>query len=161
MRLIGKNYKYFGLTDEDYEQLKAFGLTTHKIACDYEPRMENIRKELKKAGFTIIHTPGVFFREKEEKLYMVNFMNAVTGFSPKTGHYYYIAGGAQGRIGQILMDVFAEFIHSQCENTVVYYTGRKSTDPTDFQEAESSQNTFYCGPHCLTNELETGEHIAT
>ena len=126
--------------------------------------MDIIRNQLEQSGFIVIPTPGVFFGYdkgfSDKEFYSINFMNSITGFSPKNQHYYYITGGAQGRLGKILMDVFAEFISSQCENTVIYYTGRKGKDPTDFQEAFTNLNQQHCGVHCLTNELETKTHVA-
>ena len=123
--------------------------------------MESVRQQLAAAGLTIIPTPGAFFGYADDECdasYNINFLNAVTGFSPKTQHYYYITAGAPGRLGKILMDVFAEFIHSQSENTVVYYTGRKGSDPSNFDQAHNCLNICHCGPHCLTNEIKTEAH---
>ena len=154
--------KQLNLSESEIQQLDSFIKTTSEICRDLDPMMKTLQSQLENAGFIVIPTPGAFFgyapNDPTEET-NINFINSITGFSPQNDHYYYITAGAQGHLGRILMDVFAEFIHSQCENTVVYYTGRKRSDLTNFEEAQlhsNSDNAF--GPHCLANELKTGPH---
>jgi hypothetical protein len=158
-----ENAKALELSDTDVQQLHSFIATTSTLRNDLKPLLAEVKAELIKAGFTVIPTPGAFFglNDKKEPL-NINFLNCLTGFSPKTGHYFYIASGAQtnGRLGEVLMDAYAEFLTSHCSNTVVYFAGRDPTNERDFSEAMEDLNRTksQLGPHCLSYELKIAPH---
>lgn len=104
--------------------------------------------------FNLIKKPKFFVtmlesKHPESRNYSINFLNSVTGFSPKTNRYYYIASGATvgdnggvnnddgvprqiNRLGLLLMEAFKAIIQSTEKNMDVFFIGYDPKNPTDF-----------------------------
>ncbi len=149
------------LTDKsDRELIDLFIFTTKEDGGRVKGVMEKAKQALEQAGLRVIPTPGAFFAPptSEMKL-MVNFLNAITGFSPKTNHYYYIVGGTSVglKLGALLMDAYAQFLQSLCPDKInLYYVGRDLRKPTDFSLVDHVLNNrdAMMGVHCLSLETK-------
>lgn len=144
-------------------QLQSFIQTTTLAGTDLNPLMNKAKLDLEKAGFTVIPTPGVFLSlTSEGEPLNANFMNSLSGFSSKTEHYYYIAPGIKtgGKIGELLMDSYAEFLKHHSSNISVYFAGRKPENDKDFEEATYNLNRklSQLALHCLSFELKVASH---
>ena len=163
LQKIQQNAKELKLTKSDLEQLDHLITTTTLISRDLTPLLNKVKENLVEGGFSIIPTPGAFFgsdpHNPTQKSQIINFLNCITGFSPKTGHIYYIAAGTktEGVLGDVLMNAYGEFLQSQSNNLAVYFAGRNPEDPTDFSEAMRDMNELQLGPHCLSYELPCGK----
>ncbi len=150
------------LSREDLEHLDSFIETTKKVGKDLKPLFEEAKKRLEAAGYTVISIPAAFYSYRKDKPFNINFLNCITGYSEKTGHFYVIAPGTktEGKLADLLMDSFVEFLRSQCNNVVVYFAGRDPNNARDFAEAVTTANNEnqLLGPHCLSFELETSAH---
>ena len=111
----------------------------------------------------MIPVPAGFYSYLDGKPFNINFLNIVTGYSEKTGHYYVIAPGTKtkGKLAEVLMDCYVEFLRSQCDNVQVYFVGRNPNDEKDFSEAVANTHDQQLGPHCLSFELKTSPHTTT
>jgi hypothetical protein len=163
LQTIQINAKSLNLNTVDVEQLESFIEMTEKLGRDLKPLMQNAKQDLEDAGFVVISTPGAFYSLLTDgRPFNVNFLNCLTGFSDKSGHFYYVASGTQteGRLGKVLMDAYVEFLNHQCNNIVVYFVGRKPDDEKDFSEATIDMNDIklQLGPHGLSFELEIEPH---
>lgn len=162
--LIRLKAKALKLTFEDSLELQSFIQATLKICLQLTPLLNRVKGQLSDAGFTVIPTPGAFFgcKATEVRSLNINFFNCLTGFSPKTKHYYYITSGAKttGILGKVLMDIFATFLKFHCNNIVVYFVGRKPDNSEDFSEAMgevtiNGKKTYsFMGPHSKSYEIE-------
>ena len=129
------------------------------------PLMEIVCKKIAQADLTVVPMPGLFFHESEahKKTYNFNFMNAISGWSAKTGKYFYITSGAQAgdRLGEFFMDIFTKFLESYQPDLDVFYIGHPPENPKDFSEAMEGWNdlNFQAGVHCFSFETETASHI--
>jgi hypothetical protein len=124
--------------------------------------MDKTIELLKDADYNIIPTPGAFYSCNNDQIFNINFLNCLTGFSEKTGHFYYITSGTQtdGKLASVLMDSYVEFLNANCNDIAVYFVGRKPEDPSDFGEAKHTMNRMasQLGVHCLSFELNTKPH---
>lgn len=158
LQAVKENKDSLNLCETDLTQLEQFIEVTEKLGEQLTPLLEKIKEKLADAEFTVIPTPGAFFgweANADKKPLNINFLNCVTGFSPQNNHYYYITSGAQtsGILGDVLMDAYAEFIHTHCgEDTAVYFAGRNPENDKDFSEAMLDSSTRHLGPHCLSYE---------
>lgn len=168
LKQIKEKAALLGLTQKDLELLDCYIVLNQVFGKQFEEVMKRAKDVLTGAGFTVIPTPGAFFCQKlpSEKnsdghFANVNFFNALTGFSPKTNHFYMIVPGTNigERLGEVLMDTYVEFLKQHCDNLAVYFVGRKPDNPRDFSEAMYCLNrpTSQLGPHCLSFELKTQE----
>lgn len=163
LNMINENAVALQISEVDISELEHFIATTAKLGNELKPVLGEVKRELQEAGFHLIPTPGAFYGYNAAlKTQNINFLNCLTGFSPKTKHYYYIASGAKtgGKLGEILMDAYVEFLNRHCKNIAVYFAGRSPEDNNDFTEAMHDLNspTSQLGPHCLSFELRTAPH---
>ncbi len=159
LKKIKANAEILELTPKDLAQLDQFIQETRQLANDFRGLIRETRERIEAAGFRVIPTPGAFFSHSladPKETENVNFLNAISGYSPSSLHIYYIASGAKtgDNLGKVLMDSFVEFLNAH-EGIAVYFAGRNPADPTDFSEAEGTLNMKSTGPHCLSFELET------
>jgi hypothetical protein len=162
LQTIEANATIFQLTQADLQQLQSFKETTEKLGKELKPLMDDARKQLETAGYHVIPAPGAFFSFDKGRPFNFNFLNSLTGFSEKTGHFYYITSGAKtdGKLAEILMDFYVEFLKANCNHIVVYFTGRDPNNASDFSEAMGNlnQRKSHLGPHCLSFELDISPH---
>lgn len=119
------------------------------------PVMKAAKERLEESGLTVVPTPGAFSTGKKA----VNFFSALSGFSPKTNHYYYIVGGTSvgAELGPLLMDAFATFLKSlSTERIDIYFIGRNPQKPTDFSNVDTliSDPVTTLGVHSLCLETK-------
>ena len=167
-----------GLTFQEIETCKNY--LEVASTCDRKLRIQlkEVRDTLAKAKFAVLKAPGVFYDTsptQEEvptsletdhllKTNNINFLNSITGYSQKTGRFYYIASGAQvgeeNRLGTILMQIFREYLKGYVPDIDVCYVGGNSEKINDFSEGTSLWNKLSSqfGPHCLSVEEETRSH---
>lgn len=125
--------------------------------------MQKTRQMLEQAGLTVIPTPGAFFGlSKPDENKKINFFNAITGFSPKTNHFYYIVGGTSMgvKLGALLMDAYAQFLQSLCPDRInLYFVGRNPRNPADFSLVDEVSNDLdlLMGAHCLSLETKISQ----
>jgi hypothetical protein len=134
-----------------------------------KPLINNIHNELKKAGMIVIPAPGNFFdvtpqwlsdNYKTVKTFNVNFLNSITGKSPKSDFFWITTGAKVGdNLGIILMGCFQKFLNSY-QKMAVHYVGYDPKNPTDFSEGMLPWNSQAngSGPHCMSLELETSSY---
>ncbi len=151
-----------GLSQKDKEHLVSFIQTTGRLGQDLKPLFGETKERWEERGFRVIPVPAGFYSYLDGKPFNINFLNIVTGYSEKTGHYYVIAPGTKtkGKLAEILMDCFVESVRSHCDNVQVYFVGRNPNDERDFSEAVETMNgeRQQLGPHCLSFELMTSPH---
>jgi len=154
--------KELGFDKKTIDHLSSFIQTTKQVARDLKPLFNETKKRYESAGHPVISTPAAFYSYVDGKPFNVNFLNCVTGYSEKTGHFYVIAPGTQteGILGDVLMDCYVEFIKSHCNDVAVYFAGRNPKHERDFTEAVTIMNeeTQQIGPHCLSFELKVSPH---
>jgi len=94
--------------------------------------------------------------------YNLNFINAISGFSPETQRYFYITAGAEvgDRLGGIIMYAFKEFLCSYQQDLDVFYVGHDPENPQDFKESMRWGNRLgsQFGVHCLSAAISTASH---
>lgn len=160
------------LTDKDMKILDRYLQAAQEMDQHLKPLFDKTKENLLEAGFTVIPTPGIFYDisprilspdfPPEAITYNLNFMNGISGFSPKTNRYYYITTGAQvgDHLGPLFMKIFEEFLHSYQENLDVYYIGHPPQDPLNFKESMRWNNSLggQFGIHCLTAAIKTQAH---
>ncbi|MFC1485345.1 hypothetical protein ACFL5N_02715, partial [bacterium] len=115
---------HFELTETDLKYLKKCKANIiEKLASPKYSQLENIKKELEKNGFTVINIPGNFPGILVDNL-DINFMNGLC--IDKDGKSYFVIGGADGRIGNILMKTISFILAPYFEK--VYFVGRKPNE---------------------------------
>jgi hypothetical protein len=164
LETIKKQATELQLTQTDMEILERYLATARQLHQDLGPLLTAVSGELKKAGFLVIPTPGLFYDSASAaQTCNVDFLNAVTGWSAKTKTFYYIAAGASvgNRLGRVLMDAYRQFLDSYQKGIHVYFIGHNPDNPTDFTEAMSWWNRLgsQAGPHCFSLELRTKSKI--
>lgn len=169
---IQEQAKALELTAKDMKILDRYLASAYQLASQFHPLLTSIKTKLTEEGFTVIPTPGIIYDASPRALspdnplaattYNLNFMNAITGFSPKTQRYFYITTGAQAgdRLGAIMMDVFKAFLRSYQPDIDVYFVGYDPDDPSDFKESMAWKNRLGAqfGIHCLSVATQTEEH---
>ncbi len=163
LETIQKNADDLKLSKDDLKQLQIMLKMMEQLQKDFKTTMQKARDELTQSGFVVIPAPGAFFGLTDLGTPLnINFLNGISGYSPKNRHYFYATAGAKttGKLGQILMESFVEFLNHQCDNLAVYYLGRSTNDPKDFTEATDNLSRLkgQLGPHCLSFELEIEQH---
>ncbi len=162
LQTIEANAATLNLTKADLKLLHSYIETTKKLGAELKPLMEEAKKELEAASYNVILSPGAFFGFDKDQPLNFNFLNCLTGFSEKTGHFYYIVSGAKtdGKLAEILMGSYVEFLKANCNNIAVYFTGRDPDNASNFSEAMDTLNraTSQLGPHCLSFELDITPH---
>lgn len=151
------------LSDLDKDILERYLKTANQLHRDIGPVLEQAGIQLKRAGFQVIPTPGVFFdispRHPEEPTYNVNFLNAISGWSAKANAFYYIATGASvgNKLGILLMQAFHQFLETYQAGIHVDFIGHPPDNKTDFNEAMEWWNRpeSQAGPHCFSLEIKT------
>ena len=150
------------LTNRDLSILQSYLETATQLVIELQPIYERVNACLRKAGFTVIPTPGVFYGAEGKNWVNLNFLNAISGWSEKKQSYYYICLGAKvgDRLGMELMQANYKFLQSQQTPLLVYFVGYDPANPTDFSDAMSfsTEKGAQSGIHCLTYELETENH---
>lgn len=160
LETIKKEAEELELKATDREILERYIQTAKQLQAEIGPLLASAVDELKKAGFLVIPTPGLFYDSMSAtKICNVNFLNAISGWSAKTGAFYYIAAGASvgDKLGKALMDGYTKFLQSHQKDLHVYFTGHNPQNPSDFTEAMSWWNRpgSQAGPHCFSLELKT------
>jgi hypothetical protein len=158
LQAIKDNATALHLTEADLKLLCSFSETTKRLGSELKPLMEDTKGGLKAAGYHVIPTPGAFYAYDRDQPFNFNFLNCLTGYSEKTGHIYYIASGAKtdGKLAEVLMDSYTEFLQANCNDIAVYFVGRNPDNPSNFSEARDTLNRVNSqqGPHCLSFELK-------
>lgn len=161
-----------GLNEQDQELLKNYIETTKALNQEVGGLWLEVLKKIHEAKFFYLPVPGFFLSQSVARRYLmsssstqhVNFLNAITGWSPKTKRYYYITSGtsAGSRLGKILQEVFEASLKRYCPEMDVYYVGYNPSAPEDFSEADQLINQYgtQAGVHCLSFEWETRPHTA-
>lgn len=172
LKALQQDADKLGLIDQDKAHLERYILTAEKFALEFGALLKKTAEKVTKAGFTIIPMPGIFLYESakmyQEFIYPtgglnINFMNAVTGWSPKKNKYYYITHGLQvgDKLGERIMDSFMYFMRSYVPDIEIHFIGRNPNKLQDLSEALDWWNRLdtQAGIHCYTFELDTCEHI--
>lgn len=162
---ISKAAGGLGLSEIDLQHLERYIATAKKMDRELGGLLKEVEGQLKEAGFKIIPTPGILVYESKTIYrefpmpsggFNANFMNALTGRDPRTGHHYYITHGLQAgeRLGDILMDAFSLFLSHYVPQIDVYFIGRNPENLKDFSEAMDWWNRLetQSGIHCTTFE---------
>jgi hypothetical protein len=153
------------LTPKDRQILHRYLASSEKLDLELSPLLNEARKKIEKASLKPIPMPGVFFDEplKSEKTYNFNVMNAISGWSEKTGRYYYITSGIMvgDQLGDIFMDLIVKFLKSYQPDIDVFFVGSPPENPKDFSEAMDTWNDvrLQAGIHCFSFETETAAHM--
>ncbi len=174
LKKIEKDHKLLGLTTSDLDVVKRYIATAVCLSEELGSLVLKTRKKLEQQGFLVIPTPGVFFDVSPNDIltideefqacpkFNVNFLNSITGWSEKKGHYYWISSGAkvQDRLGWVLMDAFEKFLLDHIPNLKVHFIGYDPENPEDFSQAMDLWNNpeAMAGPHCFSLELQTASH---
>jgi len=171
LKKIAEKKDLLKLTKNDLEMLNHYIQTSETLAKKLKQSLDAIVEQLKEAGFLVIPTPGLFFDTSPQidadalqaNLKNSNFLNAVSGWSPKTNSFYYIATGAQvgDKLGSLLMQMYRQFLQTYLPAIHLYYIGYNPENPTDFSEGMqfTSRWDLQAGVHCLSNELKTASHV--
>lgn len=154
------------LSEMDREHLQRYMETAAKFDLELGPLLKEVEKELEQAGFTVIPMPGYFLYESKTMYkefpmpsegWNINFINALSGWSPRTGKQYYITHGLQvgDQLGDLIMDMFVFFMHGYLPGLELYFIGRNPSNLADFSEAMDWWNRLETGSgiHCATFEL--------
>lgn len=162
------------LSRDEHAILICYLMTAQTLKERLTPLLIHAREELARAGFKVIPVPGAFYDHswlyhqiKEPKNH-VNFMNAISGFSPKNRRPYLITTGAQigSQLGTLLMQEFERAILEHQPNLKVYFVG-KNPKTNDYSEAMmlwngkdqiEELNAMLAGVRCLSKELRTTSH---
>lgn len=154
--------KTLELTSKDLEILETLLSNANLLAKDLGPLYQKIQAQITEAGFKIIETPGIFFGKEGGKEISVNFINALSGWSPVTKRYYYICLGAAlgNNLGKVLMETFRIFMEHYASPVAVHYVGYDPNNKEDFSKAMYFQNRIesQAGVHSMTFELKTEAH---
>jgi len=173
LETMQRGAKEFGLTDQDLMLIETRYLpTAQKLNRELGLLLQKAREKLEKAGFIVIPAPAVFYDVAPSRLspkdrdvtFNLNFINSITGWSPKNRQYYYIAAGAEvgDKLGSAFMEVYRKFLDSCQKGIRVHFIGHDPKDPSKFAEAMRWFNRpgSQAGPHCFSFEFETRPHIA-
>lgn len=164
---IESNQDKFQLSKKDKEILQEYIETTQTLKQQLGHLQKQTLLKLHAAGCYCLFVPGLFLGKSAPSLREadifptnhVNFFNAITGWSSKTGKQYYITGGAGvgDRLGIVLQDVFEASLKHYCPDIDVHFVGYDPAEPTNFAEAHRLLNTYgqQSGVHCLSFEWST------
>lgn len=166
LQAIQKSADFCHLTNIDKEHLQRYIETAQKFHLELGPLLNQAAQQAKEAGFSIIPTPGSFLYETPTMYqefpmvcegFNINFINGLSGWSPKTKRPYYITHGLQvgNMLGSCIMDAFTKFLQSHIPDIEVFFIGRNPENINDFSEAMDWWNRIdtQSGIHCLTFEL--------
>lgn len=166
LKYILEHAKTFELTAQDIELLRGYLKTAEELAWRLEALASETEKVLKAAGFTVVPTPGLFYDAfKTKGLININLLNANTGFSKKTGRYYYIVGGITigDKLGEVIMMVLEKFFKLHIEALDLHFVGKSHNGPStvavsrlDFKAATEWCSDQHAGVHCQS--IETRVH---
>lgn len=159
LKSLQKSGNQLQLTKKDHKILEEHIQTSETLSKDLGPLVTRAESILRAAGFTIIPTPAYF----QGLSRATNFMNAVSGHSQTTGHYYYITFGSQlgDRLGPSLMNMFRRFLTTYQPGIQVYFVGYDPDHPNDFSAAESfTIRETFSGVHCLSTEIVTTSNVS-
>lgn len=162
---IASKQSLMRLSKRDQKLLQNYIDTTKTLKEEIGHLLLQVQQEISKARFLYLPVPGFFLAKSVNFLaHNVNFLNAITGWSPKTKRYYYITAGTSvgDQLGKILQQVFEQSLKHYCPKIDVYYVGYNPSLPQNFSEADKLLNTIgvQAGVHCLSFEWETLPHIA-
>lgn len=162
------------LGPDDRFMLARYLASAEKLEKELGPLLIEARNELEKAGFIVIPTPGIFFdlhEKKDDRTYHLNFLNAITGWSEKQKHYFYVATGASvgTHLGALLMKLFERFLEQYETNSKIYFVGENPKKEGDFSQVmdlwnqtQSESEGLTLGPmagaHCLSFEKAAKSH---
>ncbi len=152
------------LSAKDRQLVQEYLISSQKLNKELSPLLDIVRNKIEKADLTVIPMPGVFFHEsaQNKKTHNFNFMNALSGWSPKTQKYFYITSGVQAgdQLGELFMGIFTKFLTSYQKDLDVFYIGHPPENPKDFSEVMEGWNDihFQAGAHCFSFETETASH---
>lgn len=153
----------FGLTEQDHAILEDYIQAAARLAEELKPIATEVLKTIQGAGFTVIPTPANFCDSATK--FSINLMNAISGWSPSTGRYYYIvAGVAMGdELGRAIMHMFEKFLKLHVGNINVFFVGKSVGSPAglraNFEAATKWCAESFSGIHCLTIETEVQSHL--
>lgn len=162
------------LGPDDRFMLARYLASAKKLEKELGPLLIEARNELEKAGFIVIPTPGIFFdlhEKRDDRTYHLNFLNAITGWSEKQKHYFYVATGATvgTHLGAFLMKLFERFLEQYETNSKIYFVGENPKKEGDFSQVmdlwnqtQSESEGLTLGPmagtHCLSFEKASKSH---
>lgn len=160
---IEANAMSLDLCQEDLLIIKDYKMTAEKLYCQLGSFIEDASAELTRAGFLVIPSAGIVLEgiESLTSPKNVNFLNAISGWSSKNQHYYYIATGADvgKKVGALLMESYRQFLQAYVPNLQVHFIGHDPNDPTNFAEGMAWWSPEgQAGPHCFSAELKTKSH---
>lgn len=152
-----------GLTSLDLIHLDRYRETAKKLNRELGELNKKVKEELEKAGFVVIPAPGLFYdADTTSPTFNLNFLNARTGWSPKTNSYYYLTMGASvgDNLGQVLMSSFEKFLKSSLPDIQVGFLGFDPNNEKDFSEGMSflNRNQTQAGPHCFAFVMESSQN---
>jgi hypothetical protein len=139
------------------------------------PSLQQTKKELEQAGFIVIPTPGLFYDQDfypAAPSYHLNFLNGISGWSPKQEHYFYITTGAQvgKHLSSLLSKLFTKSLQQYEPNLKVYFVGENPEKSGDFSRAMNLWNQVkkkgklergpMGGIHCLSFEQSAENNIS-
>jgi hypothetical protein len=167
LEAIRQNADHLQLSEIDHQYLDQYIETSKKMDRELGGLIKEVEAQLTEAHFKVIPMPGSLLYESKTIYrefpmpsggFNINFMNALTGWDPKTKHHYYITHGIQvgDRLGNLLMDAIALFLQHYVPDIEVYFIGRDPKNLSDFSEAMDWWNRLetQSGIHCTTFELD-------
>ena len=102
----------------------------------------------------------------KDETFHINFFNAITGWSEKQKHYFYIAAGTSvgTHLGSCLMEIFKMFLQQYDPHLAVHYAGENPDQKGDFSQTMECWNVMtdrseskgapMAGLHCMSFEKE-------